>query len=242
MGPERGILRGSGLLIKYVRLIRDKLQSKWLFCLCLLLAVDVAFIVLHVLYGRKDSPFSILNEYTYAETFQHFQEAFITLLLVILALRVGSFLYFGWSLLFLYVWIDDSLQVHETVGTKVGEGLGSQSVLGLPHPPIGEAVMAGCIGPLFLLFIATAHRFSYDPVSKQQSKVLLVLLGVYVFFAFALDGAHTIASALQAEPWRNLLAIGEDGGEMVVMSIILWFVLLTAEQQVASREQVGRTH
>jgi hypothetical protein len=68
-----------------------------------------------------------------------------------------------------------------------------------------------------------------------------VLLVVFVFFAGALDVADSIALTLDAELWPFLLFIGEDGGEMVAMSIILWFGLLTAEQQGASRMQAGRT-
>jgi hypothetical protein len=243
--PERGVLRGSGLLIKYLRLIRGKLQSKWLVCLCLLLAADLAFIVLDVLLitdvlyiRRGHRNFSLGGEHSYPETFQHFKEALITLLLVILALRVRSFLYFGWSLLFLYLWLDDTLSVHETLGDKVGEGLGLPSVFGLPPDHIGEVVVGGCFGLLFLIVIAAAYRFSYDPVPKQRSQVLLMLLAVFVFFAVAIDVVDSIAYTLGAGQLAFLLYISEDGGEMVAMSILVWFVvLLTAEQQGASRVQ-----
>jgi hypothetical protein len=85
------------------------LLSKRLPYLYLLLAVDAAFIFLHILYRETDRwQFDLWQEESYAEAFQHYKEFLIVLLLGMLAVRLQSFLYLSWSLLFLYILLDDT--------------------------------------------------------------------------------------------------------------------------------------
>jgi hypothetical protein len=196
----------------------------------------VAFIVLHILYGGADHSFSLTEESSYPEMFQHLKEAFIAVLLVVSALRVRSFLYFGWSLLFLYVWLDDALQIHETVGDRLSEEIGFPSVFGLPPHHLGELVTWAFFGLVLSIVIAPMHHFSHDLVSKQRSRVLLMLLAVFVLPAIVLDMVNSMVRHMLDAPLLDfLIAIGEDGGEMVAMSTIVWFALLTASSKALSR-------
>jgi hypothetical protein len=227
-------------LPEYARLISCKLLSKWLPCLYTLLAVDMTFTVLYVLYGRRDPNFS-LDEGSYSEISQHLKEAFIAVLLVVLALRARSFLYFGWSLVFLYIWLDDALQIHETLGDAVSEELGLPSVFGVPPQQLGELVGWAFFGLVFLIVVAPMHHFSRDLVSKQRSRVLLMLLAVFALPTVVLDTVHSsLRRTLDAPQLNFLLGIGEDVGEMVVMSTIVWYVLLTVELTVKQQGAFSR--
>lgn len=109
-------------------------------------------------------------------------------------------------------------------------------MFGLEPDDLGELAVYAFFGFFFLIIVTVAYRLSYHRVSKQRSKHLLILLVFLVLFTVALDIFHALMRYLlpQWEILNNVvLVIAEDGSEMVVMSVILWFVWLTAKQQGA---------
>ena len=198
--------------------------------LCLFLATDLVFIILHLFYLYTDfvsnSAFSLAQERGYAEILQYIKEYWIALLFGVLAVRQRSVLYLGWSLLFFYLLLDDSLTIHETLAEIITERLGLQAVFNLRAVDVGEFLVSAGIGLFFLFFLAISYRFAKG-IPRQTSKYLIIMLFALAVFGIAVDMLHSLLRFSLF--WEPLLAMIEDGGEMVVMSVIAWFVYKRSE-------------
>lgn len=201
--------------------------SKFLY---LFLATDIVFIIIHILYLNIDLIsnvyFSIEQDRGYAEVFQYIKMYWIAILLGLLALKNRSTLYLAWSLLFLYLLLDDALGVHEKLGAIVSDGLGLLPAFNLRSVDFGELIVSGGIGFFFLVVISIAYRYG-DRFSRETSRHLLTLLFALALFGIVLDMLHI---ALPFPSWEDFLGLLEDGGEMVVMSIISWLVFSVSER------------
>ncbi|HEY9612791.1 hypothetical protein [Allocoleopsis sp.] len=197
--------------------------------LYLFLATDLVFIILHLLYLNTDfvsnKYFSIQEDRGYAEIFQYIKEYWIFLLLGILAIKQRSLLYLGWSLLFFYVLLDDFFAIHENLGEIASERLRLLPVFNLRAVDFGEVIVSACVGLFFLFFLAIAYRFG-SRISRETSKYLIIMLFALAALGIAVDLLHSMLRFSSMEP---LLVLVEDGGEMLVMSVIAWFVFRCSE-------------
>jgi hypothetical protein len=195
--------------------------------LLLLILTDLGFIVLHILHTYTpffaDLSFSIERDRGYAEIFQYIKESWIAALLFILATRKRSLLYFGFSLLFAYFLVDDSFQLHESLGRVVADFIPfAPGKIGLRRKDFGELIVSGCFGALFFTLIAIGYYRS-DRATKRVSRVIVTMILLLAFFGVPIDILHTILWIKEAGPILEMGMI-EDGGEMLVMSVITWFV------------------
>lgn len=203
--------------------------------LYLLLATDLVFIFIHLLYSYggfiSNSAFSLAQERGYAEIFQYIKEYWIVLLLGVLAVKQRSVLYISWSLLFFYLLLDDSLSIHETLGEIASIRLGFQPMFNLQAKDFGEVLVSVCVGSFFLLVLAISYRFA-NRTPRETSRYLIIMLFFLAAFGIAVDVLHSMLrfSSL-LEP---LLAMLEDAGEMVVMSVIVWVVFKRSESLYAN--------
>jgi hypothetical protein len=210
----------------------------------LFLATDIVFIIIHIFYLNTDlvsNPyFSIEQDRGYAEFFQYIKEYWIALLLGWLGLRNRSILYGAWSLLFLYLLLDDSCSVHEKLGLTIGNKLSLLPTFNLRSADLGELIVSAGVGLFFLVLIAIAYRFG-DRLSRKTSRHLVTLLFALALFGIVIDLLHI---ALPFPSWADFLGLLEDGGEMVVMSIIAWLVFSVSErsEQYANSLQREPSH
>lgn len=208
----------------------------------LLLATDVVFIILHLIYeysGILSNPrFSLELDRGYGELFQYLKEYWIVLLLGFLAVQKRSPLYLAWSLLFSYLLLDDSLEIHEKLGGVISNKLAFSSALNLRAGDFGELVVSASVGLFFLIFIAIAYRFG-DRTSRKTSKYLIMMLCALALFGIVVDMIHILVLYTSLDP---LLALVEDGGEMVVMSVIAWFVFLLPERSSQNVNLLEKQH
>ena len=208
--------------------------------LYLFLATDLIFIIVHIIYKSNQVPslayayYSIEEDKGYAELFQYIKEYWIALLLSFLAVQKRSFVYLGWSLLFFYVLLDDSVQIHEKLGITISSQLTFVDKFHLRAVDLGEILVSVCVGLFFLIFLTIAYRFS-DSISRKSSKYLTMMLFALALFGIIADMAHMIFVSSLFEP---LLAVVEDGGEMLVMSVIAWFVFLLSEHSYRTANQL----
>ncbi len=146
---------------------------------------------------------------------------------------------FRWSLVFVMILADDSLQIHETLGLILWDKI--------PFPPslydrgedISEVIAFGGMG---LVAIAlTAPLFTrHGPVARAISLRLAMMVGGLVFFGVLIDFLHQLISLASKgtivdgllPPFMSLI---EDGGEMVVASIILAFVVTFPGREASGR-------
>ncbi|GAB1541305.1 hypothetical protein NUACC21_39760 [Scytonema sp. NUACC21] len=197
--------------------------------LYLLLAMDFTFIALHIIYTYTDlisnSSFSIEQDRGYAEIFQYFKEYWSVLLLSFLAFRQRSFLYLIWSLLFFYLLLDDSLQIHEKLGVFISRKLNFSSWFNLRAQDFGELTVSILVSLFFLIFIGITYYFS-DRFARKTSRYLILALFALALFGIVVDMVHI---AVKSPSLYTLLGLIEDGGEQVVMSGIVCFIFSLPE-------------
>lgn len=189
--------------------------------LILLLLTDLVFILIHLLFRKylfSNPLFSIETDQGYAEVFQYIKEFWILMLLCFMAAKRRQVIYFGWSILFLYLLFDDSLQVHERLGSILSSRLHIQPGFALRPYDIGQIGVSVLFGILLFSVLGFAYFLSND-TAKQVSKRLFMLVLCVAFFGVVVDMLHVAIPA-----GALILGIIEDGGEMVVMSVILSYV------------------
>ncbi|MET0070218.1 MAG: hypothetical protein ABW096_09250 [Candidatus Thiodiazotropha sp.] len=189
--------------------------------LALLLLADLAFIFVHVIFEyflKSNTLFSINRDLGYAEVYQYIKEFWILVMLFVLAIKSRRIIYFTWSVLFLYLLLDDSLQLHENIGSFLANFYDLQPVFRLRAQDLGELVVFASVGFLLLGFIAGAYLYS-DDTGKEISRHLFLLFVFLAFFGGLVDMLHIAVSF-----GKPVFALIEDGGEMIIMSIIVWYV------------------
>jgi len=196
----------------------EKESTKLLF---LLLLADFAFMFVHGIYTvdlLTNDIYSIDTDGGYAEIFQYIKEFWIVVLLFVLAIRRRHTLYFAWATLFMYFLLDDSMKIHESLGANFVNYFDFKPMFQLRAQDFGELSVSILFGFFLFTFIGVSYLFS-DNIAKRISKHLFVLVISVAFFGVIVDMLHTII------PWgKSLFGFIEDGGEMLVMSIIVWYV------------------
>jgi len=207
--------------------------------LFLLLLADFAFMLLHIIniIGLVSNDiYSIDTDGSYAEVFQYIKEYWIVIILFILAIRRKQIIYFAWLSLFTYFLLDDSLRIHESFGIYLANYLEFQPMFQLRAQDFGELSVSILFGFLLFTFIGVSYLFS-DNVARRISKHIFILVISLVFFGVIIDMLHPII------PRGGSLF--EDGGEMLVMSIIVWYVLklwIDPVKQEKSNKQLIEFH
>jgi hypothetical protein len=198
-----------------------------------LLIIDIFFIVLHILhktYVLTNTSFAIDHDKGYAEIFQYLKEFCIVLLLAYLFFKKKEPIYVVWCLLFLYLLLDDSLKIHEQLGAKVAKMLALNPSFNLRAQDFGEMFISGFVGFAFLLGIILSFKQS-SQAAKKFTYFLLFLFFALAFCGIVVDAMHSMSTTLDAARWiKGLFAILEDGGEQIVMSFIVVFIYMKAEQ------------
>lgn len=201
--------------------INFHLENKSTIFLILLLLADCAFVLLHGAYKLhlvSDPLFSVEKDFGYAEIYQYVKEYWIVILLFLTAIQRNHIIYFAWSLLFMYLLLDDSLQIHENFGDYLAEYFNFQPMFYLEGEDFGELGVSMISGLLLFTFIGISY-LSSDQMAKQVSKYLFILVMSVAFFGVVVDMLHV------AIPWgKAIFGLIEDGGEMLIMSIIVWYV------------------
>lgn len=198
--------------------------------LILLILTDVIFVLAHILYSLNlvSNPlFSIERDFGYAEAYQYIKEYWIVLLLGLIIIQKKHLIYLAWNSLFFYILIDDFLQIHERLGKFLSDNYHLQHKLGLRAQDFGEIIVLLFFGTILFLFIGLTYLRS-NPVAKKISKNLFILILFAAFFGIFVDILHVIT------PWgKSILGLIEDGGEMIIISIIVTYLFHLTEKKEA---------
>lgn len=193
--------------------------------LALLLVTDILLIIAHILWLTspyfQNYNYSLVQERGFGETFQYFKAFWLLLMFAWLAIIARQFSYLSWAAVFGYLGLDDLMEIHEEFGNDIAMRYEISSVLGQRPRDIGEIIVFALAGAALLLLLAIAWYLGSETF-RERSKTLLKLSAVLAFFGIGMDAVHILFldTALD-EPF----AIIEDGGEMIVLSVIVWFVL-----------------
>lgn len=193
--------------------------------LVMLISMDTAFILFHlVVYhydlpgiGPSNRPYLLWGEKSLPGTFNYIKEFWIALLCFLLALKNRSFLYFGWALFFLNLMIDDCFQGHEKIGAVFTKVLSFQPMFGLRAQDFGELFYWALFFGFYFLLIGSLYHFCKKPKVRLVSQYMLLLVFALSFFGVFIDMINIVI------PLKLLVTI-EEAGEMIVISIMAWFV------------------
>ena len=198
----------------------------------LLIAADLGFLAMFAALAAgltDDLGFRATYDRSYAEVFQYLKLYWIVLLMGLLAWRRGSLLALGFGVLFGFLLVDDYASLHERWGEQIAAAWGLPAMWMLQPYDFGELIVffsyAAITGPLLLVGYRLAD--ARDRVLVWDLFRLLALLAV---FAVGVDVLHALALP---ELISNLIGAFEDGGEMIVASLLVWRTLQHATDRVA---------
>ena len=192
--------------------------------LVLLLITDFVFIILHILNlytGLLNSSLYMLTrDRGYAEFFQYTKEFWIAVMFLILGIKKKQGIYFVFSLLFVYLLIDDSFEIHENFGRVIAEFFNIQPWIGLRAVDFGELIVSAVFGLLFLTALILFFILS-DQITRRIALYMSIFMVLLAFFGVVMD---MVVVMVDHRRTTRVLEIIEEGGEMLVMSVITWFV------------------
>jgi len=195
--------------------------------LLFLIGIDLAFILVSVLRSHigfidNGAMLSVSRDGSYAEYFQYSKFAAIVVVLCFFAKAQKSALIAGWSLVFSMLGIDDVIEIHERLGSKIANWLSIPPMYNLRSVDYGEMIVYLILGCTAVGILAFSSRIDKSSIARQTSKGLLLLVAALAFFGGLVDMLHSATS--QVEVFDSLFGVVEDGGEMIVVSLMLWFV------------------
>lgn len=186
---------------------------------------DLAFIAVHIageLVGSRNALLFVDTDRGYAEVFQYLKLAFVLLLVVVLAVERRSWRMLAWLPPFAYLLADDALRIHEDGGLIAAELLGLEAALGLRARDFGEIVVALAAGGACLVLLVVAYFFA-DRRERWLFRALTALVALLAVFGIGLDLVHQAVSG--GATGLDWLAVAEDGGEMIVVTLMVVLLL-----------------
>ena len=206
--------------------------------LACLVSVDFFFVVADViayaaeklsLISKVPDIIKITRDRALPEIYGYFEWAVIIAALLWLAVRERWFAPLRWATVFVIILIDDSMQVHETVGLWLTQYLPLPASLQDRSQDIAELMVFSGMGVIAVALTASMF-FSRDEATLAISKRFGFIILFLVFFGVFLDFVHQTINLLtlgtiEGQFLPQILAILEDGGEMVVASYAAAYVL-----------------
>ena len=188
----------------------------------LLLAADGVLVLLYVGYkfGLGGDALSLGQDGGHAEVLQYAKTLWIGLCAAWLAVQSRQPVYAALAALFLGLLVDDAGQLHEFWGTRLADALALPAVAGLRAVDLGEVLFLGAwVGAVFV-FGVVAYRRSDRPARKTARWALGALVALAAFGVGA-DLLHQgVTGLVEINGLHTLLTLVEEGGELVVMSVI----------------------
>jgi hypothetical protein len=190
--------------------------------LVLLVAVDFIFIAVHALHAwspwLSGGHFSMDSYNGLASIYQYIKQVWLAACLALAFLQTRAKVFVGWTLLFAFLLLDDALELHEHFGRLIAASLGLPAILGMRPADLGEISVAAAIGSVALALVAITFRRGGNE-ARELSADLMCLLAALALFGVFFDTLHTI-TYFHAPSVTKFFALIEDGGEMLVVSVI----------------------
>lgn len=188
---------------------------------------DMVFIIVHIVnyYTLDTSLFDITADRKLPEIFQYIKYVLVCYLLFQGVGKYRAKNFYAWMILYMYFLLDDSLRIHEKFGKFFYHNFDLPQMFGLAPDVYAElfsSFLAGLIiFPSLIWAYSRGSRFF-----RTFSHDLILLTGLFVFFGVVVD---ILASTgyLNNPLWPGVI---EDGGEMVVASVLVWHVLRVIQE------------
>ena len=166
------------------------------------------------------------------------EESFISRFLYLLEISTATFFFIAFvltrkrfflffAILYLIIFFDDYLQIHETFGMFLDKNFMLSNIFGLREQDIGELlawlIMAICIIPLGITSFRKLNRAEMIYCYAVGSSFAMLL-----FCSVLLDMIHILVDR-DGMMWHSI-GILEDGGELVAISLTLGLAFSAARQ------------
>lgn len=201
----------------------------------ILIAGDAHFLLAHFLLAFSplltNGNFYLDVDGGYGEWFQYLKFSAMIGLLASLFRRQRAPLYLFWLALSAYLLLDDALRLHEVAGLWLAETANLPAVTGLRSRDVGELGFSALVGLSLLTLLVLTYQFS-RPQARNFSQWLLLALAALAFFGVGVDMLQAMTlGQLRPYPFlRELLIAIEEGGEMIVVSVMVWATYRQAER------------
>jgi hypothetical protein len=205
--------------------------------LLVLLAGDLLFLGLHATLSATGPAaeglpdwhrlMSIYTDGGYAERYQYLKWIGIAGMLLLAGRRAGNRLFTALAVVFLLVFLDDALQLHERGGRILVEALPPLRPRFFRMQDLGEIVTWAALGALAVGVLVRAWRRARGP-ERQAARPLLILFAALLLVGIGADMLHIVLPRLAGAFGgvelkafvRSVTGLLEDGGEMLLASAI----------------------
>lgn len=197
-------------------------QRATLFLAVMVLAVDIALAVIHVvIMAFWDAPnfWRVDMDGSYAEAYQYVKYFWVIVLLAVCARQNRTWAIAAWIPLYVFLMADDALMLHEIAGVwyswrpwAVGVIVGPQAT--------GELIAIALAGIVLAIPILFAYLRG-DRRIRWLHQTMIVLIAALLFFAVFVDAFHSFF--VDVRLLDRALGFVEDAGEMVVLSVVVLF-------------------
>jgi len=128
--------------------------------------------------------------------------------------------YWPWAYLFAFLFIDDVISVHETVGKFLGHNIVRQNVLFFTKRSLGESIFIITLAVVFVYNIMRSY-FRATAIDRRVFKILTMTLANLAVFGFLFDIAHDYYRKID-EDIAFWMGFFEDIGEIFTSSLLFW--------------------
>ena len=192
--------------------------------LLIILSIDILFILLSLIdrfTGLNFNNFLVQRDNILAEKFQYLKYIGITIISFLLAIKSRSPKFLFFMNIPIYLYLDDSRQLHERFGSKIAsllhEGNTSDTLINnVRYQDIGEVLYMVFIAFVLLMIFLICFKLS-DPSEKYFLKNTLKYFFIFGFFAVIVD----LIDRFFYGDIKKFLIVFEDGGEMIAISFIV---------------------
>jgi len=220
--------------------LNDNTKSYRNFLLGLLL-IDFIIVLAHfynsvLIPDEQYSPFlSLVVDRSLGEVFQYIKWLFIAVVFVLIAKKQSAIGYVSWALLFLYLLLDDSLELHEKIGGYLVRDMTATPPLGLRTQDIGELAVTAIAGGLLSILLLWSYIKGNTLFRSITKDMLWLMLGLAIF------GIGIDMLGQMVPPGRGIyfiLGIIEDGGEMIIASAMACYIYIALD--VPEKAEISR--
>jgi hypothetical protein len=153
----------------------------------------------------------------YPEMFNYVQLAVLAGLLLRIFVRTRQPIYASLGLVFLLALADDSLRLHERMGSFAST-MGISAPAGLGAQQFGELLYFAVVGLALIAVLAYGFATS-DAEDRKLGGIFALWIGMLGFCAVLVDVIYVVLSEFTGTGF--IFAIAEDGGEMLAAGLAL---------------------
>ncbi|QXP50769.1 hypothetical protein H0I25_03670 [Cellulophaga sp. HaHa_2_95] len=190
-----------------------------------LLLIDVMFVVGHLIVVTlfQSEPSTLLLDAKglgYPELFQYVKYSLVIAFSTYIVFAKKRYSYLPFIGLFIVLLLDDVFQIHSKASYFFAYRLKLHTLFGLKAVMYGQLVYIILLGSLSIILFRLFYRRTTINTKKTFTDIFILLV-LFLFFGVGIDIIHQLF--LNTPKIGSLLTILEEGGEMISLSVLVWY-------------------